>query len=75
MIVMYEQKAQTDIFYWFDADKRTLGKILNLIKEVTRAPYEGSGQPEALKHHLTGYWSRRINAEHRLVYMLLWKMQ
>jgi toxin YoeB len=68
MIVMYEPKGQADILYWFDTDKRTLGKILNLIKEVTRTPYEGSGNPEALKHHLVGYWSRRITSEHRLVY-------
>ena len=64
---MYEPKGQTDILYWFETDKRTLGKILNLIKEVTRTP-EGTGNPEPLKHHLTGYWSRRITTEHRLVY-------
>ena len=68
MIVAYDPKAQADILYWFEADKRTLGKILSLLKETARTPYEGIGQREALKHHLTGYWSRRISGEHRLVY-------
>jgi toxin YoeB len=61
MNVMYHADAQADILYWLDADKRTLAKILHLVKEVTRTPYEGSGQPEPLKHHLTGLWSRRIS--------------
>ena len=68
MTVLQHPKAQADILYWFDTDKRTLGKILNMVKELTRTPYEGSGQPEPLKHHLTGFWSRRIDKEHRLVY-------
>jgi toxin YoeB len=68
MTVLYEPKGQADLLYWFDTDKRTLGKVLNLVKEITRTPYEGSGQPEPLKHHLTGFWSRRIDKEHRLVY-------
>ena len=70
MIVAYDPKAQTDILYWFDTDKRVLGKILNLIKEVVRTPYEGSGNPEPLKHKLSGYWSRKINSEHRIVYIV-----
>jgi toxin YoeB len=68
---MYEPQAQSDILYWLETDKRMLSKTLLLIKEVTRAPYEGSGNPEALKHNLTGYWSRRINGEHRLVYAVM----
>jgi toxin YoeB len=68
MDVLYLSDAQADILYWFEADKRILGKILNLLKEITRTPYEGSGNPEALKHQLSGYWSRKVNSEHRIVY-------
>ena len=68
MKVAYDPKAQADILYWFETDKRVLGKVLNLVKEVTRTPFEGTGNPEALKHQFNGYWSRRINFEDRLVY-------
>lgn len=50
--------------------KGEVGKINKFIKEIQRTPYEGSGNPEALKHDLTGYYSRRISGEHRLVYMI-----
>jgi toxin YoeB len=43
-------------------------RIIKLIKEIQRKPFEGIGKPEPLKHNLSGYWSRRINQEHRLVY-------
>ena len=68
MNILYLPKAQSDLQYWFDTDKRTLGRIFKLAQEVTRTPYDGSGQPEQLKHHLNKYWSRRIDKEHRLVY-------
>lgn len=57
-----------DYLYWQETDKKILKKINKLIKEVERTPYEGSGKPEALKYDLTGWWSRRINFEHRLIY-------
>ncbi len=60
--------AWADYLYWQAADKSTLKKIYALLKEIERAPYEGSGKPEPLKYQLTGWWSRRINLEHRLVY-------
>ncbi len=50
------------------ADKKIFKRINSLIKEIQRAPFEGTGKPETLKHGLEGYWSRRINDEHRLVY-------
>jgi toxin YoeB len=49
-------------------DKKILRRINNLIKEIKRNPFEGIGKPEPLKHALSGYWSRRINDEHRIVY-------
>lgn len=54
--------------YWQETDRKILKKINALIKECLRTPYEGTGQPEALKHELSGWWSRRITQEHRLVY-------
>ncbi len=53
---------------WQTIDKTVHNKILKLIIESTRTPFEGTGKPEALKHDLKGFWSRRINEEHRLVY-------
>jgi len=49
-------------------DKKVLARINALIKTIQRTPFEGEGKPEPLKHNLTGYWSRRIDHEHRLVY-------
>jgi toxin YoeB len=46
-------------------------RVIKLIREVQRTPYDGTGQPEQLKHELAGCWSRRINQEHRLVYQVL----
>ena len=57
-----------DYLYWVNNDKQILKKINSLIKEIERTPYEGTGKPEALKYDLTGWWSRRINFEHRIVY-------
>ena len=54
--------------YWQNTDKKILNRINTLIKEVKRSPFEGVGKPEPLKHGLSGYWSRRINDEHRMVY-------
>ncbi|WP_300172053.1 Txe/YoeB family addiction module toxin, partial [uncultured Nitrosomonas sp.] len=49
-------------------DRKTVQRINTLVKEITRTPHEGAGKPEPLKHALSGYWSRRINDEHRIVY-------
>ncbi len=61
-------KAKKHYEYWIKNDKKILKKINDLIKDIQRQPYEGLGKPEALKNNLSGYWSRRINHEHRLVY-------
>jgi toxin YoeB len=57
-----------DYLFWQTNDKKVLKKINSLIKEIERTPYQGTGKPEALKYDLTGWWSRRINFEHRIVY-------
>jgi toxin YoeB len=60
--------AWNDYLYWQKIDKKKLKRINFLLKETMRNPFEGIGNPEPLKHELKGYWSRRIDKEHRLVY-------
>ncbi|MBI4963228.1 MAG: Txe/YoeB family addiction module toxin [Desulfomonile tiedjei] len=68
MKLIFSEHAWEDYLYWQRTDKRILGRINTLIKEIQRSPFEGIGKPEPLKHALSGYWSRRINEEHRIVY-------
>ncbi len=70
MKIVFMDQAWEDYLYWQSTDKASLKKINALIKEIERTPFEGSGKPEPLRHNLAGYWSRRINLEHRLVYKL-----
>jgi len=64
--------ALKDIDYWTKAgNKRIQKKITELLDDILVNPYEGIGKPEQLKHELSGYWSRRIDKEHRLVYEVL----
>jgi toxin YoeB len=67
-IVFYNEAAFNTFYDWTVADKKTAKKIAALIKDIGRTPYDGIGKPEALKHELSGWYSRRINDEHRLVY-------
>ena len=66
--VAFEEKAFEDFTNWASQDKKLYTKIIALIKDIKRSPFLGLGKPELLKHELSGYWSRRINDEHRLVY-------
>ncbi len=68
MILSFADDAWDDYLYWQKEDKRILKKINRLIKEIQRDPFEGIGEPEPLKYNWSGYWSRRITIEHRLVY-------
>ena len=68
MKIIFAQKAWEDYLYWQKTDKKLLKRTNELIKAIIRDPFEGIGKPEPLKHGLSGYWSRRINDEHRLVY-------
>ena len=70
MKLLFYSRAWTDYLYWQQTDKKVLKKINELIKEISRNPYEGIGKPEMLKHAYAGYWSRRITDEHRLVYKI-----
>ena len=67
---LFSDDAWEDYLYWQATDKSVMKKINTLIKEIERTPFEGSGTPEPLKHNLSGWWSRRINLEHRLVYKI-----
>ncbi len=68
MKLIFSENAWEDYLYWQKTDKKLLNRINKLIKETKRQPFEGVGKPEPLKHGLAGYWSRRINDEHRMVY-------
>ena len=68
MTLTFSTKAWEEYLYWQSADKKILKRINTLIKDIQRTPTEGIGKPEPLKHGLSGYWSRRINDEHRIVY-------
>jgi toxin YoeB len=67
-MICFRDRAWSDYLYWQQIDKHILKRINLLIKDIQRDPFSGLGKPEPLKHHLTGFWSRRINDEHRLVY-------
>ena len=66
--LVFSDEAWHDYLYWQDTDRSTLRRINQLIKDVRRSPYEGIGKPEPLKHQLAGWWSRRIDGEHRFLY-------
>jgi toxin YoeB len=66
--VIFERNAFEDFVEWATIDKKLYQRIGNLILDTLRHPFTGLGKPEPLRHELRGYWSRRINDEHRLVY-------
>ena len=70
MKLIFASKAWNEYLYWQKNNKKLLKRINTLIKEIQRQPFEGIGKPEPLKHSLAGYWSRRINDEHRIVYKI-----
>lgn len=70
MIIAWTDLAWESYLYWQANDKRILKRINELIKDISRDPFQGIGKPEPLKFELAGKWSRRINDEHRLVYQL-----
>lgn len=70
MKLIFAENAWEDYLYWQKTDKKMLHRINTLIKDIKREPFEGIGKPEPLKHALSGYWSRRINDEHRIVYKI-----
>jgi len=69
--LVFSEQAWEDYLYWQKTDRKLVQRINALVKEIARTPHEGSGKPEPLKHALSGYWSRRINDEHRIVYKVV----
>ena len=70
MIKSWTDDAWEDFEYWTSQDRRTLRRILQLLKDIDRNGYEGIGKPEPLRGDLGGYWSRRIDSENRIVYKI-----
>ncbi len=70
MKLVWDEDAWADYEWWQLQDRKTLKRINTLIRDIARNGNEGIGKPEPLKHGFHGYWSRRISAEHRLVYRL-----
>jgi len=68
MKLIFSEHAWKDYLYWQQTDKKLVKRINSLIADIQRSPFKGIGKPEPLKHGLAGYWSRRINDEHRIVY-------
>ena len=68
MPIKFSDAAWEDYLFWQSNDKATLKRINALLRDIQRSPFDGIGKPEPLKHNLAGFWSRRIDDEHRLVY-------
>jgi toxin YoeB len=68
--LVFSERAWDDYLHWQATDRKLLSRINTLIREITREPYSGMGKPEPLRHALAGYWSRRIDSEHRIVYKI-----
>ena len=67
MKLVFAEHAWGDYLQWQSTDRKRLRRLNHLIQEILRSPYDGIGKPEPLKHGLAGYWSRRIDSEHRVV--------
>ena len=70
MLKIWTDEAWADYLYWQQEDRKILGRINTLLKDIDRNGYTGIGKPEPLKHEFSAYWSRRITEEHRLVYRI-----
>lgn len=68
MLIRFHPRGWEDYLYWQQTDKAIVRKINQLIRDIQREPFSGVGKPEPLQHDFSGYWSRRITDQHRLVY-------
>ena len=68
MKYVFVDESWEDYLYWQKTDKKMLKRINELIRDISRNPFSGIGKPESLKYKYRGFWSRRINQEHRLIY-------
>jgi toxin YoeB len=70
MRYIFVEESWEDYLFWQTTDKRTMTKINELLKDIARHPFTGLGKPEPLRHKYKGFWSRRIDGEHRLIYQV-----
>ena len=70
MKLIFSENAWDDYLYWQKIDQKIMKRINTLIREIQRSPFDGIGKPEPLKHDFSGYWSRRIDDEHRIIYKI-----
>lgn len=70
MPIKFSDQAWDDYLFWQQADKTVVKRINALLKDIQRSPFDGLGKPEPLRHNLSGFWSRRIDEQHRLVYAI-----
>ena len=70
MKLVFSRHAWEDYLYWQKTDRQIVRRINALIESIRRSPFQGIGKPEPLKNRLAGYWCRRIDSEHRLVYRI-----
>jgi len=68
--IVFAEKAWENYLYWQKHDKNMIKKINQLVKDIERTPFDGLGKPEPLKNNLSGWWSRRIDDTHRIVYRI-----
>ncbi len=68
MKLCFVDESWEDYLYWQKTNKKILSRINKIIKDIVRSPYDGIGKPEPLKHKYRGFWSRRIDDEHRIIY-------
>ena len=68
--LIFESDAQEDLFHWAKVDLKILRKIIDLLEDTQSHPFSGKGKPEPLEHDLKGFWSKRINEEHRMIYQV-----
>ena len=68
MRYVFVDESWADYLYWQKTEKKMVRKINDLLKDISRNPFSGIGKPETLKYKYKGYWSRRIDGEHRLIY-------
>ncbi|HEV8577619.1 MAG TPA: Txe/YoeB family addiction module toxin [Thermoanaerobaculia bacterium] len=69
-IAIFQAQFREDLRYWVETDRKVALRALELVEAVLRDPFTGIGKPEPLKHALSGTWSRRLNQEHRIVYLV-----
>lgn len=70
MKFVFVDESWEDYLYWQKTDKKILNRINELLKDISRNSFSGIGKPEPLRHKYSGFWSRRINHEHRLIYQV-----